>query len=212
MRGAEIIERMKEITGRRTQTDLAELLSVAPSTVSIYSRRTSVPDSWIRRLIESHRANPEYLLHGIGAKVLDGTDSLTTGVPVITQRLCPDGTFTFLDDPLRQAVYSRDWLSSLGSVKKMLLMVADGEHMAPTILPGDRVLVDQSNRELVSYKYYVVRIADCLECVQLQFAPSSLILRYANPAYPERAIPRSQLDTPEFGVVGRILHLCRDFP
>ena len=60
------MERIKMITGKRTQTELAELLGVKRSSVSDAKRRGKVPSGWLVVLMHDKHANPEWILTGNG--------------------------------------------------------------------------------------------------------------------------------------------------
>ena len=60
------MERIKLITGRRTQTDLAVLLGIKQSSVSDAKRRGKIPSSWLVMLMRYKRVNPEWILTGNG--------------------------------------------------------------------------------------------------------------------------------------------------
>ena len=63
---AEQMERIKLVTGKHTQTSLAELLGVKQSSVSDAKRRGKIPSSWLVILMRYKNANPEWILTGHG--------------------------------------------------------------------------------------------------------------------------------------------------
>lgn len=64
------LERIQEVTGTRTQVQLAEALKVRQSSISDAKRRHSIPDGWLVKLLRSHQAMPDWILTGTGPKHL----------------------------------------------------------------------------------------------------------------------------------------------
>ena len=62
----EQMERIKLITGKRTQVELADLLGVKQSSISDAKRRASIPSNWLIVLMRHSSANPEWILTGNG--------------------------------------------------------------------------------------------------------------------------------------------------
>lgn len=58
--------RIKLITGKRTQVELADLLGVKQSSISDAKRRGSIPANWLIVLMRLNYANPEWILTGNG--------------------------------------------------------------------------------------------------------------------------------------------------
>lgn len=62
----EQMERIKFITGKRTQNELANLLGVKQSSVSDAKRRGKIPSSWLVILMRVKNVHPEWILTGNG--------------------------------------------------------------------------------------------------------------------------------------------------
>ncbi len=62
----EQMRRIKLITGKRTQVELADLLGVKQSSISDAKRRGSIPANWLIVLMRLNCANPEWILTGNG--------------------------------------------------------------------------------------------------------------------------------------------------
>ena len=62
----EQMERIKFITGKRTQAELADLFGVRQSSLSDAKRRGKIPASWLVILMRYMHANPEWILTGNG--------------------------------------------------------------------------------------------------------------------------------------------------
>jgi hypothetical protein len=62
--------RIKEVTGKRTQVELAALLGIRQSSVSDAKRRGSVPADWLLTLVSKTGTNPAWILTGKGPRYL----------------------------------------------------------------------------------------------------------------------------------------------
>ncbi len=60
------MERIKLITGKNTQVELADLLGVKQCSVSDAKRRGKIPAGWLVILMRYKHANPEWILTGKG--------------------------------------------------------------------------------------------------------------------------------------------------
>jgi Bacteriophage CI repressor helix-turn-helix domain. len=64
------MERIKNISGARTQVQLAEVLDVRQSSISDAKRRASIPPEWLLKLMRTHQVMPDWILTGQGPKYL----------------------------------------------------------------------------------------------------------------------------------------------
>ncbi len=62
----EQMERIKFITGKRTQIELADLLGIKRSSVADAKRRGKIPSSWLVILMRVKNVHPEWILTGKG--------------------------------------------------------------------------------------------------------------------------------------------------
>lgn len=58
------LERIKLVTGVRTQVQLAEVLGVRQSSISDSKRRGSVPAEWLLKLQRGFAVNPDWIMNG----------------------------------------------------------------------------------------------------------------------------------------------------
>lgn len=66
----EIYDRVREVTGARTQIDLARVLDIRQSSISDAKRRDSVPADWYMKLFDKFGINPDWLKKGVGPRFL----------------------------------------------------------------------------------------------------------------------------------------------
>jgi hypothetical protein len=67
--------RITEITGARTQVELAGILDIRQSSISDAKRRGSMPSDWGLTLLEKYGVNPRWIRTGEGGKYLLASDS-----------------------------------------------------------------------------------------------------------------------------------------
>ncbi len=72
----DILQRVFEAAGCRTQVELADFLGIRQSSISDAKRRESIPAEWIIKLIEKKHINPDWLLRGEQQKYLMPSDTL----------------------------------------------------------------------------------------------------------------------------------------
>lgn len=66
----EVLSRIMQAVGVRTQAELGETFGVRQSSISDAKRRSSIPDSWLIKLVTAYSLNPIWVLRGTGAKYL----------------------------------------------------------------------------------------------------------------------------------------------
>ena len=84
-------QRILEATGLRTQTEVADLLGIAQSSISDALRRQSIPDQWLVTLFDTYALNPAWIRSGKGPHYLTGCDGQPPVplTPECTRRLEP---------------------------------------------------------------------------------------------------------------------------
>lgn len=85
---AAALERIRAVTGCRTQTGLADFLGISQSSVSDAQRRGIIPVQWLLKLLRGQGINPDWVLTGEGARCLrpdeaDGSPLRVVRVPEI---------------------------------------------------------------------------------------------------------------------------------
>ena len=68
--------RICEVTGTRTQTEVAEVLDIRQSSISDAKRRKSIPAEWLLKLLRIYSVNPDWIETGQGAQYLVGIDNV----------------------------------------------------------------------------------------------------------------------------------------
>ena len=68
------LQRFFEAAGCRTQVELAKFLGLKQSSISDAKKRGSIPSDWLMTLLRLKRVNPEWVLTGHGARLLQPAD------------------------------------------------------------------------------------------------------------------------------------------
>lgn len=62
------LDRIFQVTGCRTQTQLARLLGIRQSSISDAKKRNSIPPEWLLTLFRLRRINPDWITNGTGPR------------------------------------------------------------------------------------------------------------------------------------------------
>ena len=68
------LKRFLEAAGCSTQVELADFLGIRQSSISDAKKRKSIPADWLITLLRLKRINPEWILTGQGARLLQPAD------------------------------------------------------------------------------------------------------------------------------------------
>lgn len=105
--------------------------------------------------------------------------------------------------------FRRAWLSRKGNPSTMRLMRVTGDSMRPTLNDEDMVLVDESQKDVLEGKIYVVRIDDDIVVKRLGKKPGSLVLISDNrDLYSPLDVPIH--DDANLAIVGRVIWMARE--
>ena len=69
--------RVLEVSGCRTQVELADMLGIKQSSISDAKKRNAVPAEWLIKLLRLKGINPEWVLTGESPKYLGPLDGET---------------------------------------------------------------------------------------------------------------------------------------
>lgn len=159
-----------------------------------------------RQIIARHLDIPEHLLGGEkGASALSGLVAIAP--------LRPDGEAAQGHEGGARLAFDRRWLQRLGTMDpdQLAEVEVEGDSMAPTLLPGDELLVDRSDdRARVRDGLYLLRVDGRLAVKRLTLHPVSrrVTVQSDNPAYADW--PDLSLD--DIAIVGRVVWKGRRLP
>ena len=152
-----------------------------------------------RRLLADHFGVDESLLGGRPANAL-------VEVPYLSVRASAGrGLAADEEGLIRTEPFAGRLLRDAGIAPADASIIAvDGDSMVPTILPGDRLLVDRSDRLLRDGSIYVIRREDALSVKRLMRTADAVALVSDNGAYPPVCVPAREL-----AVIGAVKLLVR---
>lgn len=196
-----------------TKTAAGEIAGVTPDMLPRYARGVVKPPlEVIARLAEAKNVSIDWLWSGKGARKIGdeppADESSLVRVPIYDVRAGAGfaqvaeaeniiGALSF--DPL--------WLVRRGiKPKGAFICFGTGDSMAPTILDGDPIIADSTDKELRD-KVFVCRRSGGLIIKRLQRrSDGTLLLISDNPAYKPEELPRDEADSLEIlGRVGMVL-------
>jgi phage repressor protein C with HTH and peptisase S24 domain len=198
------VSRIKQVGGINSQSELADLLNVNRSAVTLAKQRGRVPERWIAKLSELLDLDPVWLR--------EGRTSLDrfVEVPVVAARLGAGGGSHMVEaDVQGHIAFRSSWLHQKGRPRDMVLMQVIGDSMEPNIREGDYVLIDQSKQEIHPGGVYALGLEDAIMIKQLDKRPHELVIISANTKYSPITLRGDELETVR--IIGRVLGVWRDF-
>lgn len=152
-----------------------------------------------RRLLARHFAVDESELGGPPAA------PALVAVPYLAVRAAAGQGLAADDSLIRTEPFAPSLLRELGvAPADASLVSASGDSMAPTILDGDRLLVDRGDARVSGEGIFVFRRDDLLSVKRVARVADGLRLASDNAAYPTVTVPRG-----EVVVIGRVKLLLR---
>jgi phage repressor protein C with HTH and peptisase S24 domain len=100
-------------------------------------------------------------------------------------------------------------LRKKGSPKNMVLMDIVGNSMEPELRDGDTVLIDESQKNILSGAIYAVGVEDTVMVKRVEKHPSKLVLQSDNKNYSPIYLQAEEMDTAR--IIGKVIWVCRDF-
>jgi phage repressor protein C with HTH and peptisase S24 domain len=198
------VRRIMQAGGLNSQSELASVLGVNRSAITLAKQRGRVPENWIARLCEMFDLDPDWLREGRSS--LDRF----VEVPVVTARLGAGGGSHMVEaDVQGHIAFRSSWLHQKGRPRDMVLMQVIGDSMEPGIREGDYVLIDQSRQEIHTGGVYALGLEDAIMIKQLDKRPHELIIISANTKYSPITLRGDELETVR--IIGRVLGIWRDF-
>lgn len=199
----DVLDRIKEGIGAKTDGEVAETLGVSKQ--AVYNARANgrVPDSWVRSIATKYpgisadwlffgQASQEAMhatLDGLGIpgrslEKLASADSEIVMVPLAEARLSAGhGSFEVSDDVKDHCPFQATFLHRKGNTAQMVVMAVSGDSMSPTIEDGDLVLIDQSQIEPVPGKIFAVSVEGMIYLKRVNAKPGQLVMTSDNEDY-----------------------------
>lgn len=75
------LQRFFEAAGCRTQAELAEFLGIKQPSISDAKKRGTIPSDWLLTSLRKKGVNPQWILTGQGARMLQSCDGAEAAAP-----------------------------------------------------------------------------------------------------------------------------------
>ena len=207
------INRVFKATGITSQTELASVLKINRSAITQARKKDSIPERWILQLYRSFGLNPEWVETGVGNAFLKHPalgDSEFMNIPKVKARLSAGGgSFEVGSEIEGYYAFRKDWLSTKGTLNKMVLMNIFGTSMEPEIKDGDTILIDESQRDVLAGAVYAVGVDDTIMVKRLEKHPNKLVLMSDNTDYAPIYLEKHEIDSVR--IIGKVVWICREF-
>ncbi len=206
------LQRVYKTTGAGSQSELADLLGVNRSAITQARRKGAVPAKWLLQLFRSHGIHPDWAETGKGPAFIDRAPhppASLVQIPKVKARLCAgDGSFEVGEDIAGYYAFQGAWLHAKGALDHMVLMDIFGNSMAPEMKDGDTVLIDQSQKDILSGAVYAVGVEDTIMVKRVEKHPTALVLRSDNKDY--APIYLQQQEAAGIRMIGKVIWICRE--
>jgi len=207
------LQRAFEATGAGSQNELASILRINRSAITQARNKDSIPAKWLLKLYRQYGLNPDWLETGEGRTFLkqaDAVDSEFKNIPKVKARLCAGGgSFEVGSEIEGYYAFRKEWLGSKGSSDKMVLMDIFGNSMQPELRDGDTVLVDESQKNILSGAMYAVGVEDTIMVKRVEKHPNRLALLSDNRDYSPIYLQLEELAS--IRIIGKVIWVCREF-
>lgn len=191
-----------------SQAELARILGIDPAAVT-QAKTRGVPKAWALSLAAKFGINPEWLSTGQGPMHSQSNAHIVM-IPKVWAKACAGaGSFDVNADIIDELPFERSWLIRKGNPKTIVAMEVIGDSMSPELEPGDNILVDQSQNQIMDNKIYVLGVEDTLQIKRVQTHPGLAILFSTNQRYLPVTLQGDELET--LRVVGRVLWSSREY-
>ena len=205
-------DRVSSALGIKNLSELAAVLQVNRSSITMARKNNSIPANWLLALFRSHGLNPDWLENGEDPKWLKSGDEGAVDffpVPKVQARLCAGaGSFEVGNRIEDHYSFKTAWLQSRGLKERMVLMDVFGNSMAPEIKDGDTVLLDQSQTNIIAGTVYAVGVEDTIMVKRIEKHPRKLVLLSDNKEYAPIFLSNEEMD--RVRIIGKVLWICRE--
>lgn len=217
----EAMARIKKVTGTRTQVELAHLLEIKQSSISSAKRRNTIPSEWRMKLFEKFGVNPDWIKKGEGPIFLrteygyiaadqeNQFDPALLDTPNVRPRLA--SVFGMhLDASLRPVVVGKISLASSFARPGILIMKCDACSLAPTIMKGAYIGVDEHDKNLVSGEIFAIHVHPrSIMILKAYYDGDSgqFLLRAESPDQPDIKLSPEELEQALLGKVVWVLQI-----
>ena len=207
------LKRVFEATGMTSQTELASALNINRSAITQARKKNSIPDKWILKLYKTFGLSPDWVESGSGPTFLKQStpdDAMFQNIPKVRARLSAGGgSFEVGSEIEGYYAFRKDWLTTKGNLKNMVLMDIFGNSMEPELKDGDTILIDEYQKDILAGAVYAVGVDDTIMVKRLEKHPNKLVLLSDNKDYSPIYLQSSEIDSVR--IIGKVIWICREF-
>jgi phage repressor protein C with HTH and peptisase S24 domain len=207
------LKRVFSTTGLETQTELASVLRINRSAITQARKKDSIPANWVLQLYRVYGFDPDWLERGTGKTFLRADSEKETKfkhVPKVRARLSAGGgSFEVGAEIQGYYAFRTEWLLTKGNPERMVLMDIFGNSMEPELKDGDSVLIDESQKDILSGAVFALGVDDTILVKRLEKHPNTLVLLSENRDYAPIYLKGSERDSVR--IIGKVIWAAREF-
>ncbi len=208
-----LIRRIFDATGIRSQTDLANALEINRSGITHARKKNRIPDKWIVKLYRKFGFNPKWIETGTGSVFLNAegpTDEAFKYIPKVRARLSAGGgSFDNAADIIDTLCFKSEWIFNKGDSNHMVAMEVFGNSMEPELREGDTVLIDQSQVDIIAGAIYAVGVEDTILVKRIEKHPNKLVLCSDNRDYSPIYLQKDEIGFVK--IIGKVIWSSREY-
>ena len=212
----DVLQRVKDYYGLDTDVELADFLGVSQPTISMWKSRGSMDSDLI--ITKCEDASLEWVFKGKGPKKLAdidaarqvegiSPDAVVSSVPIYDQIGAGNLVYFTEIEPTEFVTVPK---VLLGLYPDMYYFRVEGWSMFPTIRPKAIVGLNTAEKTITSGEIYGLWYDH--EGATLKYLythPGKVIIRAANPEYPDAEMALEELSFNDRFIIGRMRYLCQ---
>jgi phage repressor protein C with HTH and peptisase S24 domain len=234
-----IFMRLLTATESKSESDFARSIGITPQSVNGARKRGKVPPDWVQSVAEKTGISSDWLFFGRGPMRIGNAQPTAPGpgkinpipegepqwmsakdaaekgyglIPKVRARLSAGtGSLETTDSVIGLYAFKMEFLIRKGHPNRMVLMDVVGDSMEPDIWPGDTVLIDESQREIIAGGMFAVGIEQEVYVKYLHRIPGKLVLRSKNPEYDPIEVDMNGEISNSVRIIGRVVWSCREY-
>lgn len=234
-----VFARLKQATSTTTDTDLATSLGITQGSISVAKKKLQVPSSWVTKISKTMGVSSDWLLYGTGT-MLRGNAQIAPpeaqnlcippegerpwmspeAAPIMGYSLIPKvqarlaagtGSLETGGEIIGYYAFKLDFLHRKGNPDHMVLMDVAGDSMEPVLMDADSVLIDESQRQIISGALFAVGVDHEVFVKYLIRVPGKLVLKSKKPEYDPIEVDMNGDLADTVRIIGRVVWSCREY-
>lgn len=203
-----VIEKIRRLKGLKSDAKVAELLGLTRQGLSDYKRRDTLPFEKLKDFCEKEKLVFDEILsiEDVHLQTPETTDYIH--IPLYDVHAAA-GAGSYVDnEEKKDLIVFRRWFIEeelRGTAEDFSLIFVEGESMAPTLRPGEIIMVDHRDNSFLRDGVYVMQMDGTLIVKTVRSLPDNQAeIISDNPAFGKFSINKKE-PPPDFRVVGRVV-------